>query len=89
MTSKAPALPTSAADQRENAKPAPTHPTVPYDQRVTLRTPEAAQMLSIKQSKLRELKASQRIPYVKIDGCVAYLVDDLKEFAKKNRIGGE
>ncbi len=76
-------------DASKTTKPAPTHPQVPYDQRIALRTPEAAQMLSIKQSKLRELKAGQRIPYLKIDGCVAYRVEDLKRFASENTIGND
>lgn len=78
----------SAADATEQAKPAPTNPKVPYNQRLALRAPAAAQMLSIGQRKLRAMKASGVIPYVKMEGCTAYRVEDLKRFVDENTIGG-
>ncbi len=55
-------------------------PTVPYEQRLLLRTPAAAQMLSIGERKLSAMKASGVIPHLKIDGCTAYRLEDLKQF---------
>lgn len=65
---------TGATKQKLNS------PTVPYNQRLLLRTPAAAQMLSIGERKLSSMKASGVIPHVKIDGCTAYRLEDLKRF---------
>ncbi len=54
---------------------------VPYNQRLFLRTEEAAQMLSLSPRKLGAMKASGTIPHVKVGKCTVYRMSDLQSFA--------
>lgn len=89
MTRSTPPTNPLTYDARENTKPVPPHPQSPYDQGLILRMPEAAQVLLIELLKLRALNGSQRIPHIKIDGCIVFRLADLKQLIDENLIGGD
>jgi len=50
---------------------------------------DAARYLSISPRSLFTLRASGRIPYVKLGGAIRYAVKDLTDFVDRNRLTAE
>ena len=61
-----------------NAPPNSTNtPTTPV---LGLRRAEAAKAIGVSTRKLDELIASNRVPYVRLDGCVIFPIDALRKW---------
>jgi predicted YcjX-like family ATPase len=56
--------------------------------RLALRPRDAAKALGFCERKLWELTKRGEIPHVRLDRAILYIVDDLREFLVKRRIGG-